>query len=117
MIDAHELMIGNLFIGFDDKVFAWDLPLFGLLDNGVGIDEIIKSPIPITEEWLEQFGFKYYKNTNGYSYYLHFRLHFTKTVDGFKLFIDNNEWAETIKSVHELQNLYFALTKIELELK
>lgn len=48
--------IGDLFIGYDDKVFVWDLKCFNLLYSGVEVDEIIKSPIELSEDWLRRMG-------------------------------------------------------------
>jgi hypothetical protein len=73
--------------------------------------ELIK-PIPLTEEWLLRFGFESYdveykyasrwlnieKSENGY----------VKLADDY--FIDSFEF----KHVHQLQNLYFALSNEEL---
>jgi len=68
------------------------------------------SAIPLTEEWLLDFGFE--KDELGW---------FFKENDycSFGLFFKNNEWlfyiSDTkIKYVHQLQNLYFALTNNEL---
>ncbi len=67
-------------------------------------------PIPLTEEWLLKFGFE--KDELGW---------FFKENDycSFGLFFKDNEWlfyiSDTkIKYVHQLQNLYFALTNNEL---
>lgn len=78
-------------------------------------DEI--DPIPLTEEWLLKFGaVKTFDNWQ-----------FTISVGAITLhFRRNNEWyselggiylGSKIKYVHQLQNLYFALTGNELELK
>ena len=110
MIQLRELM-GNYFIGYDDKVFKWDLPLFGILDMGVGIDEIIKSPILITKELLvEGFGFEPDNLNQRFSF-------------GKFTFNNHNGWwygskkIPNQKYVHELQNIHFALTKQELKIK
>jgi hypothetical protein len=73
------------------------------------------NPIPLTEEWLLKFGF--YKSDNygndeyrldGYSYFR-----------GRFYISDCDECGEDVEInfVHELQNLYFALTKKELTMK
>lgn len=67
-------------------------------------------PIPLTEEWLERFGFKKFKNHNDWSkrgVIIHGRKR------GFVL----RRSVPVIKYVHQLQNLYFALTGEELEVK
>lgn len=73
------------------------------------------NPIPLTEEWLIKFGFK--KNTdngdfNGNDcYYTHDNLKRCISLPNF--IYDGIK----IKYVHQLQNLYFALTNQELEVK
>ena len=73
-------------------------------------------PIPITEEWLLDFGFEkkgdYYERWSGdllYSYEDGWGLTFGQGM-GFSFEIKCDY-------VHQLQNLYFALTGEELELK
>ncbi len=79
------------------------------------INEI--KPIPITEEWLLKFGFE--KNLDGcptlkkdhqYFQYWEGRLTWQQS--------PHNDWSEfKIQFVHQLQNLYFALTGEELTAK
>jgi hypothetical protein len=82
-------------------------------------------PIPLTEEWLIKFGFKN-KETFGFNYYYkYFKQTDTKGCEqqsnfalgrkGTEVFI-NNVWICGIEYVHNLQNLYFALTGQELEI-
>jgi hypothetical protein len=69
-------------------------------------------PIPLTKEWLLKFGFKKSDNYGNDEYRL----------DGYSYFrgsfyiSDCDECGESVEInfVHELQNLYFALTKKEL---
>lgn len=76
------------------------------------------NPIPLTEEWLIKFGF----NENGCillgidtSFHL---LQITSNLDVNVYDInDNFVCLKSIKYVHELQNLYFALTESELKIK
>jgi len=81
------------------------------------------NPIPLTEEWLIKFGFGYARITD--------RLYTIKKTDGFYGFYINKETMSyctfdyegtiddiiKIEYVHQLQNLYFALTKQELTMK
>lgn len=82
-------------------------------------------PIPLTEDWLLRFGFdketrvgenKYYKDRylieNGISQFFDNGYSFRITTDN-----QNSTHAASVKYVHQLQNLYFALTGTELELK
>ena len=70
-------------------------------------------PIPLTEEWLLKFGFDVLKKpkwcTNG-----HLELHIYKNIS---YFYKNSSPPVFIKYVHQLQNLYFALTYKELKIK
>tara|TARA_R110000772_G_scaffold145504_1_gene255489 strand:+ start:31209 stop:31523 length:315 start_codon:yes stop_codon:yes gene_type:complete len=104
MIQANELRIGNLFNPIIDvKVEAWML---------LPESKIVFEPIPLTEDWLVRFGF----DKNEYKKEVWF--------SGNKLAIDfrNGQYfirgyEINVKYIHQLQNLYFALTGTELELK
>lgn len=75
---------------------------------------ILETPIPLTEEWLLKFGFKH----DGYDYWNardeYFELAQYPTY--FMHSINCHEYDDgvEIKYVHQLQNLYFALTGKEL---
>ena len=76
------------------------------------------TPIPLTEEWLLKLGFEKYKdsfNDNRYrmDYYAHDIVFIGDELYGY---LDNQKLKNTIY-VHQLQNLYFALTDEELKLK
>jgi hypothetical protein len=76
--------------------------------------------IPLTEEWLLNFGFECLQVDNfshRNSFQLDSNLGFViwgRIETGLFLYIDGNEGGEVIKYVHQLQNLYFALTGKEL---
>ena len=76
------------------------------------IDGDIK-PIPLTEEWLMKFGFKKYNKYGWYEInnYNQINLKGDYLVNGIQC-ISNK-----IYNVHQLQNLYFAQTGEELELR
>lgn len=80
-------------------------------------DEI--SPIPLTEEWLVRFGFeeKTYVNGDGDEFNW-WSLHGFSLNDGFQLTGDNGTSESMLpyklEYVHQLQNLFFALTGEEL---
>jgi hypothetical protein len=80
--------------------------------------------INLTEYWLLKFGFtQMYKadNKNGYGLFLGENIHPFIAIelyhDGFIAINNGSRRIEYIKSVHQLQNLYFALTGKELEVK
>ena len=104
---AEELRIGNWINGFEG------IPVMVNKNTIWNWDETIE-PIPITEEWLEMFGFEWDKA----------RMIFTEQIysierlsDGGMFFnYDTQHEIAKIKYVHQLQNLYFALTNTELKL-
>lgn len=92
---------------FNDErqVMAWPV-------NGGGLVSLPHNPIQLTEEWLIRFGFEkvnsdyiLFKNDNLLMLSSSFRL---LADDGYSMSIK-------IKYVHQLQNLYFALTGEELK--
>lgn len=124
MIDLTELRIGNwITVGKSNPIqitgifneYIRALVLFPVHDD--------VNPIPLTPEWLERFGFseKYHSAGN----------HWTrkaKSVNAGCVLIDPEDeeteklkgifyysnWGIDILYVHQLQNLYFALTGEEL---
>ena len=81
------------------------------------------NPIPLTEEWLIKFGFKKKENSL-FTKKLEYIYNSLKYCEDYKIWIyynDNNDAAcnsiADLNFVHELQNLYFALTNEELTMK
>ena len=114
---ASELRIGNSIMQDDELVFVtwWRLELMEK-------NKIEYNPIPLTEEWLLKLGFKYKKWDDHFiikngNYFNSIK----KYDDGWYYNTDESEatcyYLTTIKYVHQLQNLYFALTSEELEIK
>ena len=123
---ANELRIGNYVNVFLNNVdyntiqIKVDDLYYIIQKNGV------YEPIPLTKEWLEKFGFKYTSSNNSYltytksNYYL--QMDVRKANNKWKIFddviSDLVEFAKVdITHVHQLQNLYFALTGKELTIK
>ena len=120
MIKANELRIGN-YIQTAYDVVAVDRKLFE-----VGDFENKLHPAPLTEEWLMKLGFKKRESFN-FDYYERiipittFRIQqsersFTVNENCTYAFMDGVFLAE-IAHIHQLQNLYFALTGEELILQ
>lgn len=131
---AQELRIGN-FVGlnldndpqnlfFVKEVASVSMKLreCGMLLRDIGdvqyYDEEVIEPIPVSNEWLLRFGFE--KSVDSYGGYL------IEIGSGEKIRIKNDGgWCwpmngrhyPKVRFVHQLQNLYFALTGIELEIK
>ena len=123
MIQTNELRIGNYVGGLFDieqvsvikAITENDFSYERISDEEYFIGNSIK-PIPLTEEWLLKFGFE-------------FGIKLQNFVKGKHQFVElgfiNGYFSEIgifyyglkteIKSVHQLQNLYFALTGKELE--
>lgn len=129
-IKANELRIGNWVSskchnGLNTEIFAIrSSELIGLGANPLAnysLEEI--EPIPLTEEWLLKFGFLY----NGWNWdFQSFRFHaqgkndrgeFYNTEFGIRKNKDFFIISFKIQYVHQLQNLYFALTGEELTIK
>lgn len=84
--------------------------------------EVLESaePIPLTEEWLVRFGFKpsEAKTAKKYIYYsdsYNFRNAKVVCKNGYDARVVIAGMVIKTKHVHQLQNLYFALTGEELE--
>lgn len=131
MIDPKELRCGNL--------VQWGvhhLPVINIFSESkssytpyvtlpppIGIQECHKiEPIPLIEEWLKKFSFG--QLSNGEFVLDNFRVVNYNNVDPelkFSFKIKHSDATiyhlADIKFVHQLQNLYFALTQEELTLK
>jgi len=112
MIQANELRIGNL-LQDEDGAFPVTKTFFSLLEINL---ETCK-PIPLTEEWLLKFGFE----KVCYEKYAHKKLNKLRAYphvmkNGFGIYLMDSYGLPHIKYVHQLQNLYFALTGTELKL-
>jgi hypothetical protein len=119
-MNANELKIGNYYNnnGQIKKITPSDI-------EEVFISERIWcEPLPITKELLLKFGFNNwleneYSLSNGY-FYCSFKFYKNGRIDTY--FCGQNERFKNkdtmfFKYVHQLQNLYFALTGEELTLK
>lgn len=127
MIEPNELRIGNLVIGnivYEGKVLTFErfnesLNVVFFSDGSEwGIGEYLTDiqPIPITEEWLLKFGFSIEDNN---SYQLDTDLGFSiwgRIGQAFNVYVNSDSIGNEKQYVHELQNLYFALTGKELKL-
>mgnify|MGYP003624745705 CR=1 FL=1 len=117
MIQSNELRIGNwinLYDNFNSQVTGltntkkvWCVK--NPIDEKCAWFTNNLNAIPLTEEWLIDFGFK--KDKIDSTYYK----------DDFEICLPNFvRWKEShlsgIRNVHQLQNLYFALTRKELTL-
>jgi hypothetical protein len=122
---ANELRIGNLF-WFTDFHARKERVICGAdiayAEKEPDWLDAFWTPIPLTEEWLIRFGFSKTESNEYYQFY---------DLDNFRVFLGIKvtqsvfvTWKDcqiedsvNNLSVHQLQNLYFALTGQELELK
>ena len=112
MIQAKELRIGNYIKYQDNLNFIVELEDFS--DLYLGEDYIEDyHPIPITQQRLIDLGFE---DIGGHEYQIDHDLIVENeyTENGFWNFVYGNAYITRIKSVHQLQNLYFAITGKEL---
>jgi len=107
---ASELRIGN-YIEVNGEIRQVTSGIIVTIDT---ISKPDTKPIPLTEEWLLKFGFdeKGIGYAKGFIYLWHYD-------DGIflELVSDSNSHNTPLKYVHQLQNLYFALTGEELTIK
>jgi len=127
---ANELRIGNKVDCFGikevDSIIRTANGSFKLIvcekkESGVSICEsvLIESvdlkPIPLTEEWLLKFGFDdngiFVDDSRGFLYWDGSSLHISDSRD------TNYTFVAICEHVHQLQNLYFALTNEELKIE
>jgi hypothetical protein len=121
-----ELRIGNLVYGKEiETVKAIGIEGYIWFDDKRNLLVEHCQPIQLTEEWLLKFGFKYKAEELGIKLYeLQIGISFISlSIEGhFNINSGESYWYmdrdfKTPKYVHELQNLYFALTNEELTYK
>lgn len=131
---ATELRIGNwVKMKKSDPIENYQISAIlkkGVNSGSVGMLYEIIEPIPLTEEWLERFGFEpvFLENTDGEVLQDYHELN----IDGFSKIVIESDFSfgiedcrdtdcsvifknDILDSVHRLQNLYFALTGKELQ--
>lgn len=102
---TNDLRIGNLVLNDDDGGVC---KLFNIHEGYIN-----HKPIPLTEEWLLKFGFKSIQD--GWYEYSNSNITFSWNIYDRQLRFLGEPF--NIQYVHQLQNLYFALTGEELEVK
>lgn len=118
-MEAKELRIGNYFQDYEGIVFNVHGISIGEVENtvwyanefGFYLDEGEYRPVVLTEEWLRKLGFKELKDTDIDTWW---KLGWiiNKDADGKWFTVKGDK--VILDYVHELQNLYFAITKKEL---
>lgn len=111
---ANELRIGNYIVwdSTGEVEIVKDIVTHGRKYHNINNVNIKDAkPIPLTEEWLVRFGFKYYGYWKYWQIKCENRLKIYPWKNGFDY---RGTHHFEIKHVHQLQNLYFALTGEEL---
>ena len=113
---AKELRIGNL-VNVDEKAYKISGgDIYNLENYSKNYGHLYK-PIPLTEEWLEKFGFMQ-PDSNYLIWekqgFKPFCILFEALINHWQIGVYGGRVFKRIKYVHQLQNLYFALTGEEL---
>jgi hypothetical protein len=134
-MEANELRIGNYVDTYNEDIhygieYVYNLSNMGINESFPGQyravfsnpinDDLLIKPIPLTEEWLLKFGFMKSKVSSQFdkeklTIQIANELEYHKK--GRVYFNSLAILEESIKYVHQLQNLYFALTGEELTFK
>lgn len=110
---AIDLRIGNKIerVGETHEVFHISQLSIGTNKHAMdGIENY--TPILLSDEWLVNLGFKKSENDNIFKHQKNF-ISVTQERDNFNIYVQETSIA-VIKYVHQLQNIHFALTGIEL---
>lgn len=114
-IKAEELRIGNWVMN-DANYFEFDVDCFNQINS--------IQPIPLTEEWLLNFGFNYRNEHRGEGCIMDLKGEKYKSAsvaipyksqEGRLIYM--TVWSAPINYVHQLQNLYYAITGEELKIQ
>jgi hypothetical protein len=140
MIPAKDLRIGNKFMMAGGKMVqtVFDIKdntdrgrmytesesyrakyshLITCIENGNQYHPFEIDGVPITEEWLLKLGFNSIDSDPDILYYTKNNVALNAFGDHSKIWLRYVSNTIEIKSVHQLQNLYFALTGEELTIK
>lgn len=112
---AEELRIGNL-VAHEPTIDDWEniiVKCGTIVKCEISPDSF--EPILLTEEWLERFGFEEVI-VEGYPIYISRNGFTVEYYSDESIFLILN-FEVKVKYVHQLQNLYFALTGEELTIK
>lgn len=118
-MDARELRVGNYF-DYDGRILRLDKDaLIGFL---LDPEEKLR-PVTLTEDWLVRMGWIWNEECKSFEKYpngdVRMNLQFRRLNGSYSMFnyVLRAKICENIFYVHQLQNLYFALTGEELEIK
>ena len=116
VLKLNEIRLGNKIL-HEGKIYTVDAKMmYAFFSGKIDYDFDNFEPIPLTEEWLIE-KMKFHKQNNQiYSIGLKLFISWWNT-NSIEIDINGEVLIINCKYVHELQNIYFALTGEELELK
>lgn len=128
MLKPEQLRLGNYIYSEVTTVnVKVTTQVLKLIESEIKTKELSRyKPIPLTEEWLLKFGFerKFFNKEEtprwiNKSFYMFIDAvwYITFKRDGYVSFIAFDCFLKDLRYVHQLQNLYFALTGKELEVE
>ena len=112
---ANELRIGNYINWQAEPVQIKDFTSFINIVTEMSKTYSLVRPIPLTEEWLIKLGYRKSTDERYYKEDSHYYPIYNRGI--FYLFVGLPLETKECKYVHQLQNLYFALTGEELTIK
>lgn len=122
-IAPNELRIGNWVYQTIEETYEYQVKADDFAEN---LTKVYHAPIPLAEEWLVKFGFEKVsshfeigEDIRRYALYINstgngFTCQLLRTFNGVHTITN---FATDMLYVHQLQNLYFALTGKELTIK
>jgi len=113
MIQAKELRIGNYLDAAGETEIVTEIYEDYFYTKSCKSTWALIKPIPITKEWLIDFGCQYIDD-HEYIIKDDLILENEYTDKGVWNFCTEHSWITEIKYIHQLQNLYFAITGKEL---
>ena len=109
---GKEFRIGNLVYGKKIETVRGMIDGYVWFNDEANLHIELCQPIPLTEEWLLNLGFYKYKGDNSDCF-----LNGFETACNMRMLFYKGSLIKNINFVHQIQNLYFALTGEELTIK
>lgn len=117
----HNTVVYNNYLQVDkEEVSPYSASVLSYTSKVVEVIEEVEylqlSPIPLTTQLLESCGFRNFKREEWILSFDHSHADFEFTNDGLKM-REPAAFKKPIKYLHQLQNVFFALTGQELEIR
>lgn len=122
-----QIRIGNYLLGkcedeLEERKVYWEIYQIKDAEDLMGVKMDWDKPIELTEEWLLKMGFELFTQQKNYPLFFYKGNSYNRSLsvsihsDFCRVNVVNQE-ITTLKYVHQLQNVFHALTGEELELK